>query len=366
MEQFFSLLQLIFSNIAFVFKNFFHWTFSRLIIVVFAFILALLSFLPFLIILLILWFIDAIPWGEVFIAFATGSLNFWLISAFSSAPVFFIIETLIAIIWIAFAIGVYHYKEILLYKLIASYKTEERLKLRENISIKYLKRYTQIFPKIFLLLSLPVLWYLVYIIVVFLLAGWAENILATVQGWAFNYISILLLIGFVISALSFFYIYYRFIFIYPILALDEKEKNSEIFQTSRDLTRGIRIFLILWVIVLYAIALQPTSFVQNSYSDKSYELSNYYQLRLLEQIPKNESFLDDYGITDIDILSMQSKIWSYEFIWNIFYIFNFLVFYWIFEVVLFSIYTSFTPKKKQAGSRISKLIAGIKGKKEEL
>lgn len=83
------------------------------------------------------------------------------------------------------------------------------------------------------------------------------------------------------------------------------------------------------------IAQQPSLYFENKYSDSAINLDYYYQLRLLEQIPKNESFAN-YGITDfndyedvtlsptfisldsefrdIDIYDMESKISSYQFI----------------------------------------------------
>ncbi len=367
--HFIKLLRRVFSNIFIVFKNFFHWTASKIIIVVFCFFLAVVSFFPFLIPLVILGFIDPINWSEIFLSFNLGTPHAYsLYTAFASSPVFFMIEAIITIIWLIFAIGVYHFKSVLLYRVIESYRADERQSLKKTMSIKGLWIYIRAFLRIIWFLSLPFVLYLVLGGILFFLYWGAKNVLQVLEWdpWL-NFPSLFLLTMAFVALLSFFYIYYRCIFIYPIIWEWKHTDHKKIFQISFLLTSWKSIFFIVWCVIIYAIATQPTRYLENHYETSHAELWRYFQMRSYELIPKNESF-QTYGITqfqnydevllDPEFLALDAKYsqiqvsqaaWvqaNYLFYMRLIFIINFLIFYGLYEVCIWTLYGFLWEKKK--------------------
>ena len=386
--QFIQILTSIFSNIFLAFKNFFHWTISRIIIVIFSFFLAVVSFLPFFLIVVILWYIDAINWGDTFVSFSQWTQFFWLLSAFSTSPFFFILEWLIVIVWIAFAIGVFWYKSVLVYRLLNSYIHWEKIRLKENLHIWFLKKYITVFPRIFFYLSLPVFGYIVYFFLIVLVFWGFENILYTIQKGAINSVSISLAIGFVIALLSFIYIYYRLIFSYIHLVKNPDLSWKELIHHSRVSTRWLTIFSILWIVFVYGILTFPTGSFESYSKNSSDDMWKYLFYRSLESIPAWVSF-ESLGLTSYknyeeleltpSFLDLDAKYRKYELevlelkkirlelTGNILSIVNFLIFFAMFELFIFSLYEFFHKKEEVKVSFFKK----IKGKfskwwKEEL
>lgn len=385
--SFFTLIQQVFFDIVCVFKNFFHWSWARIIIVIFSFCLASISFLPFWWVLLIFGFFDTIAWRDVFGSFANGTQVLSLLWAFSTSPIVFFLEVCIFILWVAFAIGVYHYKSILLIRLVSSYFSENRLKLRKVVTLQYLKKYICVFPIFILYLAIPLFIFIVFFGLLSFIFGGISNMFTIVSSNPINIISISLLLLFLWSVLLFLYIYYRLIFVYPLILKDPSRSVTEVFWQSRVLTRWVTILSIFWIIFLYGIVSSPSATYENIAQNEAQELGQYYSFRALEEIPKNESF-SDYGIfqyenydevvldpefirldtkyNSLDLNQIETKKAYSEMQSNILFIINFLIFYGVFELIIYSLYVHLSSSSEMKTSMITKARNFIKRKKEEL
>lgn len=382
--NFFQQLKEIFKNFFSIFllicKSFFHWTLNRCIIAIFSFIIAIISFIPFFLVLVVLWFIDPISWGDLFVSFVEANLFLWFLSAFSEAPLFFIIEALITVLGIAFAIGVYSYQSVLIFRLLQGYQIGKPLKIRENFHLKSLKKYINIFPIIFAYLSLPVVSYVLFFFFIVMIFGGFENVLYVVQSSAINGVSLSLFVWFVVASIVFIYMYYRLIFSYVSLALDGEQSVKEIIADSKTTSSWKNIFLIFVGVLIYGLCTVPTSSLQTNSATTSDEIGRYLFFRSLETLPSSVSFesigltyknyaeienepdfiLLDTKYSGVSLDELEIKKINADIISNVFTIIHFLIFFWMFELVIFTLYLHLSkrvPVKTSVLHRAKKLIA---------
>lgn len=294
----------IFFDISLLFRNFIHWTSSKIVIYILSFLLWLLLSLPFLIILWILVFLDPINWNDIVFNFTTTQ-SVWLafLEAISTHFIYLIFEVLIAVLAISFFAFGYSYYILPLTNVYLSYQKWEKLPISQNIyfDFKSIKKYLYIVWWQSLAFLIP---FLVFIIVFFVLIfsfWWVEKVFSTYQNEMFSYFSLSLWITFLILFLVFIYLAFRVSFA-VILFLDKNknpEEKSWLFyvKDSFNISSWLKIFKFLWVLIIYTIILMPFNFLF--------------------------SFLWDY------------ENWIIDF-WV--FLVNFLVFSWLFEMLLLSIY----------------------------
>lgn len=343
-----------------IYVHFFRWNLGKILILCFSFFLAVLSFIPFFIIIIILWFIDSIPWGEILLSFATWTQIYELLSAFSTSPIMFIFEAFLVVLGIGIAIGVFNYKSVLLFRLSDALTEKTDYRWKDNFYLGLFKKYLQVFPRLFLILALPVGSFIVYFFcIVFLFWGF-NPVAAMVQENPVNTVSILLLIGLIIWAGWFFYKIYRLAFSYIVLQ-DEKHREltaTEVIETGCWYTKGKIIFSIIAIVLLYGLFVTPLEQYGDYAAEKSAEMSQYSLYNNLAALPdefdfaslnigydSKEDFINSiaytnlftqYGWYDIDALERQAQSLATQS--RVVFIIHFLLFYGLFEVILLSIY----------------------------
>lgn len=361
--KFISLLKNIFSDISVVLRNFFHWTFARLIIIVLCFLLATLSFLPFFIILVILWLIDSIAWGDIFLSFVEGTNEPLLVTAFFTSPFMMIFEWTIMLIWVAFSLGVYNYKKVLLYRLIDSYCKKQKLPFKEVFTLHFLKAYIKLFPILLVIFLAPLLWFALYFAFIVFVFGGFSSVASIVEGSTINAVSVLLALWFVCTFFYAIYLYYKFIFVYPLL-LKQDHKSLEaraLLKKSYNLLQGKTLLQLFLVIIIYIIITQPLWLFSNYAEESSQNIRLHLYYQELATLPENFDFSivsteftskDDfinsveyvaleniYGKYNVDQLS--SRIMTLELSYRIIALVSFFLLYGMYEVVVMS----FTRRK---------------------
>ena len=356
--KFISLLKNIFSDIWLVLRNFFHWTFARLIIIILCFLLATLSFLPFFIVLVILWIIDSIAWGNIFLSFVEGTNEPLLVAAFFTSPFMMIFEWIIMLIWVAFSLGVYNYKKVLLYRLIDSYCRKQKLPFKEVFTLHFLKAYMKLFPVLLLIFLAPLLWFVVYFAFIIFIFGWFASVVSIVDSSTINLVSIFLAFWFVITFLYAIYLYYKFIFVYPLLLKHDQKSFAAraLLQKSYNLLQGKTLLHLFLIIVLYIAITQPLWLFSNYAEDSARDIRLHLYYKELSTLPENFDFSgisteyttkDDfinsveyvgleniYGKYSVDQLS--SKIIKLELSYRVTALISFFLLYGMYEVVVMS------------------------------
>ena len=361
--NFFPLLKNIFSDIFLVLKNFFHWTFSRLIIIILCFLLAVVCFLPFFIVLVILWLIDSIAWGEIFLSFVSGTNNPLLVTAFFTSPFMMIFEWIIILIWVAFSLGVYNYKKVLLYRLINNYCKKEKLPFKKVFTLHFFKAYMKLFPMLLLIFLAPFLLFVIYFLFVIFIFWWFSSVYSIVSESTINPISIFLAIWFVVAFVYGIYLYYKFIFVYPLLLKQNQKKLDAwvLLKKSYNVIKWKTLLHIFLVIIIYIIITQPLWLFSNYAEDTSKDIRLHLYYRELSTLPENFDFSvvsteyttkDDF-INSVDYLALEniygqysvdelsSRITGLESAFRIIAVVSFFLLYWMYEVVVMS----FTRRK---------------------
>lgn len=262
-------LRKIFFDISLLYKNFIHWNISKALIFVFSLLLWILIALPFLILLWILIYFDPINWNEIISSYlATNSVWMSFLSALNENLLFMIIEFLLVITIISLFIFWYSYKIITLTNLNFSYLKWEKINYFKNIYFDYKKilTYLYILSRIWLILFLPILVFVLIFVILLFSFWWVEQVSNMIYtNWFFNYFSIILAISFFVLLLIFLYLTYKMTFAY-IIMLDEKnypnkEKWLFYIKESYKITSWIKIFKFLLIIILITIFFYPIGII---------------------------------------------------------------------------------------------------------
>ena len=257
-----SLLKNIFLDVFKLYKNFFHWNLSKLIIFIWSIILAILWILPFVIIMFVYWYfawIDLSLLLEQLLTKQLGSDLFINIFLYFITIVFFVM---------------YFYWYILLIKLNFEYKNSKKLTFLKNyyFNFKKIKKYINLTLINWLILFIPILFFVLLIFVISLFIWPIVNIenIMTFKNTIFTVISLL---GFIVSLIIFVYLFYRICFSYFELIIDKKDKKKTLdyFKISFEITAWFKkFFKFLLIITIFLIFMFPLNFVLNSFEKKSY------------------------------------------------------------------------------------------------
>lgn len=328
------LLKNIFSDILSLYKNFFHWNISKILIFFWSLILGFLSMLPIILIIFIYWYFSGWDQNELF------SSSFWSD---------WVVNTLLYISKIIF-LFFYLYGLLLLIHVSIQYIKGNKLGYSKNYYFdirrigKYIKLslwnllfFTVPFIFIFLLVSLFVLWV------------WLEDarnliILSSSTGES-NFFTLITLLFVVLGGLLFLYVFYRVCFSYIIFAEDEKNtlKPFDAIKKSFSLTKSYKILL---KFCLFLILLCPLYFIPkymdiylenevsmlNNYlivkditpeqeeSLKSTPDYNYYQTLVLKYSDLSDEQLSTYSVK-MDIYFILFTLIKFFFVSGIFVMF---------------------------------------------
>lgn len=272
-----NILKQIFFDLTLLYKNFLHWNISKILISIFSFLLWALLSLPFFALSIWLAYFDPIDWKDIIYSFYTIK-SFWLsfMTALSSHLFYVIIEWFLIILAIGFFMFGYSYKIITITKLYFSYLKWEKLSFMKNIyfNIKKILSYLSVISWIALILSLPFLFFIIVFFILLFSFWWIEevsNMLANY--WVTNMFSITAWIFFFICILVFLYLAYRLTFACIVILdenYDETQKWIFYIKESFKITSWIKIFKFLLVILIFSIIMIPFDYIWKIVEDMSF------------------------------------------------------------------------------------------------
>jgi len=327
------LIREIFLDILFLFKNFFHWNISKILIWVFGWLLGILLSIPF-------WILF---WISIYF------LNINLFDWFNALEFLSTYNYLLIIPWLLFIIAIlailfwFSYYKVLLVNLNLKYFDWEKLPFMKNIYFDFAKiyKYLWIVFWMWIYLLIPISIFLVLFLII-LFSFWWFSVLD--PKWLVNItFSIISFILVVIFWLLVIYMAYRMYFSYTIFC-DEKENNSAKYYVKKsiDLTKWYNIFIkFVFINLFFWLILSPFVIIWNNLENTQNEVSKYIDYK----INNNTGALNyqQYQILDLkywkysdtEVYEIQGKNNNYNVIY---YIFSFLFIYWIIEMVKVSFY----------------------------
>lgn len=358
LSSFFSFKQIFFSNLwvilrdlVFLYQNFFHWNISKLLIALWAFSLALIFSLPFVILWAILMFLDPIHWRELLLwIFAGKSLWFELIAWVLLSPFFLFFEILTFLVALFWAILWYNYAIYLKSRLYTSYHKREKMSFLQN---HYFHRKAMLsFFRIFFWN----LWYLSIPFFLFLLIAWVFFIIFQTGLFSFQIFSYISFSLFIWAIGVSFYIWFRVVFSYIELAHTQDFSLSprHYIRESVDKTKWSAAFLyFLLIFFLFGLVMFPFTFLWQSIDSKLTEIQDYISLNLKTQtdIPEEEVFYREYLQEQYGAMSpweLQNKNRVFQLNQFFYTIMSMLFLQWLSFQILVSYYFLFCKWEKKS------------------
>lgn len=343
----FNLFKTTLFDLLLLYKNFFHWNTSKLVIKFYSLLLALASVLPF----LLIYFIYSIStWNSFF--YYIWALLWWNLV---NDVFWFYLHIIIAFFYYL----VFFYSYLLLFNLNLWYLNWEKSSYfnKKFLDKKILIRYLLLTFSIFWFLIIPFLFFVFLAWILIFVLGWIQDVLIMVDSWPINVFSILLLLFFLISLFSAIYIFYRLFFSYFCLLEDKNnEKNIktlllESFNNTKWFSKSIKtwiLFLFFWF--FYLAFSYPGAINDLKYS----ELTNYKQyINLPLEVKENYKSRNTYYYSWLELSywnfnekEIDKLLNSYFYKSLIFKIFEFLFVYWFISMLLTSIYIRLIKNKE--------------------
>jgi len=338
-----ALIKNIFLDILYLYKNFLHWNISKLIIFLWSIILWFLAMVPLVLIIFLYWY---------FVDLNIKDLSFQVIS--NSLWVDWIVNILLYFSKFIFVVA-YLYGYILLIHFTLEYLKGKKLKYLSNYywNIWRMRKYISITFFNALVLLIPVV---LFIILVFLLAlfVWFEDsknlIIQSSTDGENNYFTIIILILFLASSLILAYLFYRICFVYFIFiedvrnnqkAIEYIKKSFSLTKSWKSLSRFVLILLILspFVLVLkfsWGYLENETSTLNNYLIVKDITVEEEEYLKTTAQYTYYQGLIlkySDLSETELKSLSIKNDVF-----FILFSIFNFILIYGVFTMILASFY----------------------------
>ncbi|MDP2090288.1 MAG: hypothetical protein Q8K30_01705 [Candidatus Gracilibacteria bacterium] len=245
-----------FFDCSLLYKNFFHWNFSKIIIFFWSIALGFLFVLPFIFIFIIYSFLN----NKDALQIIGGLLSGTLINDFFGNIILMIILVLFAII--------YFYGNILLLNVSNVYLDGKKLSYKKNDYFKFHKiiKYFNLTVLNFLILLIPIIITVILMGILFLVSGDMIKIYEMVSASPFNYFTILSFVFVSLGLISFIYLSYRLIFSY-LVYLDESHIKTNVklldcIKSSFNKTKKIKSFIkFSFLVIIFLIIILPVKFV---------------------------------------------------------------------------------------------------------
>lgn len=356
------LLKWIVLDVLKLYKNFFAWNASKILISTFTFLLGIVLSLPFFIIAILIAVFSNIEWMQVVSSLLTGqgmiaNIIFEYPFVFWSVAIFFVLGIIAIIFWMSYSI-------LLINKLNFNYlkdKTDILFKKTEYYNFKRI----WVYFKLLCLNSLIILgiWisFLIIMFIFTLLFWWANEVKESLWGSEVTFFSILSFIVFMCFVLISFYAIYRLLFSFIIL-IEDKKYNSAIYYIKKSLkVTSSKKSLFRFLVVMFALIIvsMPVWYTWEYLENKYYGLENYSKYIMLGDESKENLKSDDgwyYFInleleyTGVSEEEINSNIKYYYFMQRLYFIFSFLVIYWLTHMVLVSFYVRELKNSKKISS----------------
>ncbi len=338
-----------FLDILLLYKNFFHWNISKILIFLWSIILGFLFISPLVLIFFIYWFFSKV---------SLLMLIEWMFNWILLNNLFW--NIILVIIVLVYAI-IYHYWNILLLNVSNSYIDWKKISYKENDYFKFYKIikffgltiinfFILLVPIIFTIILMVIL-FLVSMVIFFLVSGDIMKIYEMVSISPFNYFTILSFIFIVFGLIFSVYVLFRTIFSY-LIYLDyskesEKVKLLNCIKKSFSKTKGVKKFLkflslvLILIVMIFPIKIIWSIFENDLKNIKDYSIhlskSDEDRKKVIEsQYYYYEQLWLKFGWYDNETLqkiAIRNQIYVI-----LFSIFSFLFLKWLFLMLLSSFY----------------------------
>lgn len=316
-------------DIVYCYKQFFSWNLAKLSFLGVSIAYGLLAFLPFMIIMLILWWIDPINWIE---AFRTGSFLwmiqngnqiFWSIGMLGIFALGFGVLFLVTSYYVIFIIRMYH-----------AYVQREKHSLRNSIkfSFKDFLSFLNISALNILVIFFPV-------VVWILLATLMSSIFGSLS-WLALYTMRFLQIVAIIFVLFFAY---KTQFSYVIFAL-KKEKKSAFKIIKKSWRRAKNKYFISFLLIafLYFLVQAPFQSIDSRLENKIKENTLMYNYKndFFTDLSENDRKYLEFVAQDYEGVGTEQMLKNIQSMYNL-RILHFIIMYLVFGSLYILIVTSF-------------------------
>ncbi len=344
-----NLIKNVFWDIISLYRNFFSWNASKILIYLFTWLLWLLFSLPFFIVSIVVAYFSPVEWWKILTSIFT---DWWLfrqsidsyIYLFSFVWAFFVFWVMAFFFWSS-------YSSVLLFKLSNNYLDKKYTIFLKWKYYNFRKIFTY-FKIVLLFMILSIAFLLVFSLLIFLLTllfWWVWEVTASLESGNINLYSIL---SFIIALIFFWvwlYITYRLIFTFIVLARDSKNNWAiYIIKKSYNLTSKLKSFLrfVILLIIMFVASL-PVSYLWDYLDYKYNSLKDYIWYVSLDEETKDLLLAWDNSYYYIS-LELEYK-WQqyddlvpsfeiYSLVQKFFYLFYFLFVTWVSNMFLTSFY----------------------------
>lgn len=344
-------IQKIFFDTLWAYKNFFHWNIMKILFFVYSLGIALLSALPFIIILFIYIFVSDIQWLNLLSAFSWGTIWIEEIANVSENIFSFIFGILLVIISGSFLYLWFSYSKIYLNTLSLEYIKWKKMPFfsKSYFCVKKVWKFFQLsFWKI-LILSIPFIIFIIFMIILMIIVWGEEQIKAIIASSTFNYFTILSLLSFLLCAGVFLYLYIRIYFANIIFAEVENDdkKALDYIKKSFSLTKSYKkIAWLMLVFLVLGLCAIPFNMIGKYIETSQKDLDNYQIYS--SETDENKELLKwenpyyyeelELSYSTLEASSLSRKILIYNMYMVLFNIFSLLVVYGLIEMVSVSFY----------------------------
>ena len=332
-----------FLDVSLLYKNFFHWNISKLIIFVWSILLGLISVVPLILIFLIYTFFSSsdVNIGMLIKWMLTGSLLndfFWNIILLLIVVFYFIFYSY----WNLLLINIYNYyqdNKILLYK------------KNEYFNFKKICNFLKLTIVNFVILFIPVLFFSILVWILVLFSGGLTQATSIVNENPFNYITISFYVFFILCFLFMFYLFYRIMFSYLVFSdknyYDNKKNVFNYIKESFNKTKKIKSFFKFFtIIILFLIITIPIKIVWVALKNNVKILTDYSIYKKLNQDQKEQiTKTDPYYFESLELEfkwfsdnELTRKLDLNELYIMLFSVFSFLFINWLFVMIYSSFY----------------------------
>lgn len=265
-----------------LYRNFFHWNFSKIIANIVALWVGLLLALPLFLFAVFIALIDPIPWGT-FIIYQVQWVN-PIVEVLSYATIHtfsFVVMTIVMILTLILFLIWNAYSNVLLSRIYNWYLDDKKLGFKDNVyfSLPHIKKFTFI-----------AFWHAIILFIPFLLLWSIALVFIALHGGgiiSLEVFSILLFILLLVSILTLSYILYRILFSVIHLSFDSAEKVEKhtwwhYIKKSFKLTSSIRKYAkFLFVLAFLFLITHPYRILGDNLQEDASRLGNTIEYRAL-------------------------------------------------------------------------------------
>ncbi len=348
-----NIIKVVFSDIINLYKNFFHWFFSKFVISIVRYLLAIMFASPFFVVFLIVlfWFID---WRYLLTLLSSGEFWWDLFLFLYSNIVVVIILFVLFLLMMLFLLIWYSYWMVLMLNLNLNYLNWKKLAFwnKSYFDFGFIFKYIKVLWWTMYYLLIPIWIFVIWFLVLFFVFWWTSSINWVVwdNSGIFSKLSFALL---VLCSFLFIYLMYRLSFSY-IVFLDKKnypEDKSPIFyvKESFKLTSSFQsLSKLLVIVLLFSIIIIPFR-LKNKFIDDEYDSIKTYlifeqNIKLWREVSeKNIYTYNELKIKYWNLSSneLEREINKYSIYQTLFFVFNYLFIYWIYEMLFVSFYNNY-------------------------